>query len=224
MAARQTPQAMAVLYVLMIPVMVFVLSWSTFGSAWLAAGLALLVVALPITVYLARPSVREGFALLLALRQSKQAAARGDLARAEERARRAVARADVARENRDLCLGMALSQLGEVYHAQGRPADAEPVLRQALKHFTESVPYVPARRAAALLSLSAVLIAAGRCAEAEPLCREALTVLVNAGDPARATAMLRLSRALAGQGKGDEAAEWEARARALPLPVGSRNE
>jgi tetratricopeptide (TPR) repeat protein len=211
-------------YVLATPVVVFFMSWSAFEDTWIAAGLTLLVVVLPISVYLSRPEVRDGFALLYTLWQGNRAAARGEFTRSEDLARRAVAIADASRGERDLPLAMALVQLGDVYRVQGRLAEAEPVFRQALQHYSEANPYIPVRRGTTLLSLSAVLIGQGRFVEAEPICREALTILVNAGHDERITAMLNLGQAFSGQGKYADAERETRRAVDLLTPRIERGE
>jgi tetratricopeptide (TPR) repeat protein len=181
----------------------------------LGAGLVLLVLAVYVGAYLARPSVREALGLIFTLYHAHRAMNRGDYARAEAYLGKAVAQAEVCNTNRDRNLGIVLGELGHVYRTQGRLADAVPVLERALRHLEEAEWSQSAdgakgrcNRATGLCNLAAVYINQGRFWEAEPLCREALAVFdqdAAAGPQHMAVALHNLALVQAGRGDYAEA-------------------
>ena len=197
MASRKIPPATWLLYAVTL-VVILIFGPEIFhrrGDVWVGAGLVLLVLAVPVAAYLCRPSVRAELPPILTLFAARRALNRGDYDRAEVLCRKASARGDALRTNRDLSLGMALAQLGDVLRARGRLAESEEVVRQALKHYDQASPPQPALRNTTLLSLAAISIELGRCAEGELLCREALSIFKSDPVPKHeygATALLNL--------------------------------
>ncbi len=159
------------------------------GEIWFLAGAVVLVPAVAVVAYLARPSVREVLGFYVIVYRANRATIRGDFAAAERHFASALARAETSSYNHDSLMGTALSHLAEVYRSNGRLADAEPMLLRALRH-AEQAARMASTGAVALwrnreivaLNLAVVYINRGRYAEAEPLCREALAALKS--DPA----------------------------------------
>ncbi len=192
-------------YVYLTLFLVFFLGSQAFDSYWIGAGCVVLVIVVPGLVYLCRPSVQEGFRLLLTLFAGNRALARGAYDEAEAKFRELLKDSERMPRTRAQIRGTALCQLAEVYRARGEYSDAELLLLQAVKHYEEATPYRPVQRATALLNLATVWINQGRYAEAEPVCREVLTVFVNARHVYRNFTHNNLGQALAGLGRYDEA-------------------
>ena len=191
-------------------VMAFVLGPEIFnrrGDVWIGSCFVLLIVAVPIVTYLCRATVRAELPIIYNLWTGNRAIIRADFVRAEDRCRKALARADTLESNRDLSLGMALSHLGAIYRTQGRLAEAELAFKEAVSHFGEARPPRRTHRTNALLHLAAVYISQGRLTEAEPLCHEILAVSDNgpASRETKATALLNLGQIRAGRENYPEA-------------------
>jgi tetratricopeptide (TPR) repeat protein len=192
-------------------VLIFVLGPEAFnrsGDIWIGAALVLLIVAVPVAAYLARPSVRAELPVVYHLWAASRDVVRADFAGAEEHFVKGLALADALRSNRDLSLGMVLNHGGAVYRTEGRLADAELAFKEALRHFDEARPSQPTHRATALLNLGAVHFTQGRLAEAEPLCREALALFEDNPETLRqfgATALLNLGQISSSHGNYEDA-------------------
>ncbi len=98
----------------------------------------------------------------------------GDYAAAEPLLAEALDRARASEQPREVA--EALTDLGQLYLARGRPSDAEPFLREALLMRQEAAP-VPREVAAAFANLAASLQDQRRMDEAAPLYDSAIAIL-----------------------------------------------
>jgi len=147
-------------------------SFDSIGAGFAVIGL---IVAIPLLVYLSRPSVRTGFAVLFTCWSGNRALNRGDYPAAERHYRQALSQTNPV-PLYDAFLGRLLCQLAEVYRVQGRFDDAEPIYRQALRHYDAAVPYQSMPRAAALHNLATIYLVRGCFGDAEVMFRQALDV------------------------------------------------
>lgn len=105
-------------------------------------------------------------------------------------------------------LANSLLGLAAVYNNQGRPAEAEPVLRRALAIQGKALGADHPRIALGLRNLAALELNLRRPAEAETFARRSLAILeaiLPAGDPSLARGLEVLAGALSDQGRGAEA-------------------
>ena len=108
----------------------------------------------------------------------------------------------------------ALLLLGEVRLAQARPAEAEPLLREAVEARRKILPEGDWQRAAAESMLGTCLVALGRLDEAEPMLDGAYASLASSksGSEFATRAALALVDLYTARNAGEKAAEWKARA------------
>ena len=95
-------------------VLIFVLGPEIFnhrGDILIGASMVVLIVAVPIAVYLCRPSVRAELPVLYNLWVGNRAMSRADYTQAEERFGQALTQANQLQRNRDLSLAMALARV-----------------------------------------------------------------------------------------------------------------
>lgn len=119
---------------------------------------------------------------------------------AERLLRRALDRAERTLGARDLEVARICNLLGILYKYMGRPRDAAPVYRRALRIAGEEGPMAPA----VYHNLAGLEHSRGRYREAEPLARRGIALRPR-GDPARAADEAALGFILAGLGRHSEA-------------------
>ena len=118
-------------------------------------------------------------------------------------------------EGRDCYGGLDLASL---YYAQGRYAEAEPLLKRALAIKEKVLGSEHPSVATSLNGVAVLYQAKGRCAEAEPLYRRALAIWEKALDPEHpnvAKALLNYAVLLRATGRSDERERMETRAKAI---------
>src|SRR5262249_51224527 len=123
------------------------------------------------------PGVLSWRGLSLTLLASLQFVVRGNLSEAERLFKQALDLQTRLRGPDYPDVAICLSNLGWVYHDQGRFAEAEPLLEQAVAHCRKATTPNPLATANALRNLARHYTTHHRNREAELLLREALTVL-----------------------------------------------
>ena len=148
---------------------------------------------------------------------AKAAFDRGQYAEAEKQFKAALKEAEKFGEE-DPRLGISLSRLGNVYRAEKRYAEAEPLYRRALaileKALAPEHPFV----ATPLNNLAELYRTQGRYAEAEPLYKRALAIREKALGPKHphvAQSLENYAKLLRKTNRKPEAAKIEARAQAI---------
>jgi tetratricopeptide (TPR) repeat protein len=178
------------------------------GNWWVGAGLVLFVLAVMVVSLLCRPSVRHSLAMMRLFFKGYRATTSARYDDAEQLYRQAIALAEQGTGNRDYQIGMSLSKLAEVYRAQGRLSDAEPIAAQSRRHFDAMEPPNPLQRVVGMNNLAIVWLNQGRCDEAEHLLREVVAHIEKAfglAHPNTAIARANLALAIVYQGRVAEA-------------------
>ena len=141
----------------------------------------------------------------------------GDYAEAESRFDAALKEAE-AFGPEDPRLAMSLNNLAELYRAQGRYGEAEPLYRRSLAIWEKALGPEHPDVATSLNNLALLYDAQGRYPEAEPLYRRALAIREKALGPEHpdmAQSLENYAGLLRATGREVEAAEMEARAKAI---------
>ncbi len=115
-------------------------------------------------------------------------------------------------------LAINLDNLAELYRAQGRYAEAEPLYKRALAIFEKALGPEHPDVAINLDNLAGLYHAQGKYAEAEPLVKRALAIfekVLGPEHPHVATGLENYAALLRNTGRSAEAAKMKARAKAI---------